>query len=122
MKEYIVSITDDEDMDEFERNHETSDVLIRCGECKYFDSDSRFCHHLGWGDGHANYMPPIKEESGFCDWAENKPFSEPYPSDEELERKKALKESDRKLKEAIDTSEYWANSGKGKYYIGTHRK
>lgn len=42
--------------------------VIRCKDCKYWDG--RYCHNKHWGDGYGNYTPPIKNENGFCDWAE----------------------------------------------------
>lgn len=44
--------------------------LIRCKDCTHWDG--YYCHHKGYGDGYANYSPPIKSEDGFCDWAERK--------------------------------------------------
>ena len=44
--------------------------LIRCKYCKWYDG--YYCHNPWWGDGHGNYTPPIKQEEGFCDWAERK--------------------------------------------------
>ena len=44
--------------------------VIRCKDCKYWDG--RFCHNKWWGNGYGNYTPPIKNEEGFCDWAERK--------------------------------------------------
>jgi hypothetical protein len=42
--------------------------VIRCKDCMHFDG--YYCHNKWWGDGYANYTPPIKREDGFCDWAE----------------------------------------------------
>jgi len=44
--------------------------VIRCKDCKYWDG--YYCHNKWWGDGYGNYTPPIKNEDGFCDWAERK--------------------------------------------------
>ena len=44
--------------------------LIRCKNCKHYDG--RYCHNKWWGDGYGNYTPPIKNEDGFCDWADRK--------------------------------------------------
>jgi hypothetical protein len=44
--------------------------VIRCKDCRYWDG--YFCHNKWWGDGHGNYTPPIKQEEGFCDWAERR--------------------------------------------------
>lgn len=44
--------------------------LIRCNDCVHFDG--YYCHNKYWGDGYGNYTPPIKNEDGFCDWAERK--------------------------------------------------
>lgn len=44
--------------------------LIRCKDCKYYDS--YYCHNKWWGDGYGNYPPPIKEDDGYCDWAERR--------------------------------------------------
>ena len=44
--------------------------LIRCKDCKYYDG--YYCHNKHWGDGYGNYTPPIKQEDGFCDWADKK--------------------------------------------------
>lgn len=44
--------------------------VIRCEDCKHWDG--YFCHNKWWGDGYGNYTPPIKDEDGFCDWAERK--------------------------------------------------
>ena len=44
--------------------------VIRCIDCKCFDG--YYCHNKFWGDGYGNYTPPIKQEDGYCDWAERK--------------------------------------------------
>ena len=44
--------------------------VIQCGHCTHWDG--YFCHNKLWGDGYANYTPPIKSYDGFCDWAERK--------------------------------------------------
>lgn len=44
--------------------------VIRCKGCKHWDG--YYCHHKGYGNGYANYSPPIKSGEGFCDWAERK--------------------------------------------------
>lgn len=44
--------------------------VIRCKDCKHWDG--YYCHHKGYGNGYANYSPPIKSGEGFCDWAERK--------------------------------------------------
>jgi hypothetical protein len=44
--------------------------LIRCKDCKHWDG--HYCHEKWWGNGYGNYTPPIKDEDGFCDWAERK--------------------------------------------------
>ena len=44
--------------------------VIRCKDCKYWDGS--YCHNKWWGDGYGNYTPPIKQEDGYCDWAERK--------------------------------------------------
>ena len=44
--------------------------VIRCKDCKHWDG--YYCHNKWWGDGYGNYTPPIKNEDGFCDWAERK--------------------------------------------------
>ena len=44
--------------------------LVRCKDCIHYDG--YYCHNQWWGDGHGNYTPPIKQEEGFCDWAERK--------------------------------------------------
>lgn len=44
--------------------------VIRCKGCKHWDGYC--CHNKRWGDGYGNYTPPIKNEDGFCDWAERK--------------------------------------------------
>lgn len=43
---------------------------VRCKDCNHWDG--YYCHHKWYGDGYANYPPPIKSEEGFCDWAERK--------------------------------------------------
>ena len=52
--------------------HKTVDAVpvIRCKDCKHYDG--YYCHNKWWGDGCGNYTPPIKDEDGFCDWAERK--------------------------------------------------
>ena len=44
--------------------------VIRCKDCKHWDG--YYCHHKGYGNGYANYSPPIKSGEGFCDWAERR--------------------------------------------------
>lgn len=51
-------------------NIEAVGVLIRCKDCKYYDG--YYCHNKYWGDGYGSYPPPIKEDDGYCDWAERK--------------------------------------------------
>lgn len=54
------------------KNAPTVDAVpvIRCKDCKHWDG--YYCHHKGYGNGYANYSPPIKSGEGFCDWAERK--------------------------------------------------
>ena len=44
--------------------------VIRCKDCKYWDE--YYCRNRWYGNGYANYIPPIKTEDGFCDWAKRK--------------------------------------------------
>ena len=44
--------------------------VVRCKDCIYYDG--YYCHNKWWGDGYGNYTPPIKNEDGFCDWADEK--------------------------------------------------
>ena len=44
--------------------------VIRCKDCIHYDG--HYCHNKWWGDGYGSYTPPIKEENGYCDWAERK--------------------------------------------------
>lgn len=44
--------------------------LIRCKDCKHYDG--YYCHEKWWGNGYGNYTPPIKDEDGFCDWADRR--------------------------------------------------
>jgi len=44
--------------------------VIRCKDCKHYDG--YYCHEKWWGNGYGNYTPPVKDEDGFCDWAERK--------------------------------------------------
>ncbi|MBR2775781.1 MAG: hypothetical protein IKD75_01520 [Prevotella sp.] len=70
--EWIISLDDDlKDYDElFVGNLRDGDRLIRCKDCKYWDE--YYCRNRLYGNGYANYIPPIKTEDGFCDWAERK--------------------------------------------------
>lgn len=72
MKEYIVSVRDDErDFEEvFIAYIRSQKELIHCKDCKHWDG--YYCHNENWGDGYGNYTPPIKAEGGFCDWADRK--------------------------------------------------
>jgi len=73
MKEYIVEFGDalyDEKTGQAVFRPKIVGELIRCKYCKYWDG--YYCHHPGYGDGYAHYVPPIKNEDGFCDWAEKK--------------------------------------------------
>lgn len=65
MKEYIVTEHPD-----FPYEEPKPQELIRCKDCKHWDG--YYCHNKRWGDGYGNYTPPIKNEDGFCDWAEGK--------------------------------------------------
>lgn len=46
----------------------TADVVevVRCKDCKWFDSRNDFCHNPRWGNGWANYPPPTVIEERFC--------------------------------------------------------
>lgn len=44
--------------------------VIRCKDCKYWDE--YYCRNRWYGNGYANYIPPIKTKDGFCDWAERR--------------------------------------------------
>lgn len=44
--------------------------IVHCKECKHWDG--YYCHHHGYGNGHGNYAPPVKNKMGFCDWADEK--------------------------------------------------
>lgn len=46
----------------------TVDVVevVRCKDCKWFDSQKDFCHNPRWGNGWANYPPPTVIEERFC--------------------------------------------------------
>lgn len=48
--------------------------IIRCKDCKYYDSDWWMgdCHLERWGDGWGNYPPPTVTEDGFCSWGERR--------------------------------------------------
>lgn len=53
---------------EFIDNAPTADVVevVRCKDCKWFDSQNDFCHNPRWGNGWANYPPPTVIEERFC--------------------------------------------------------
>ena len=60
-----------ETLDDMYADMETDCVpVIRCKDCKYWDE--YYCRNRWYGNGYANYIPPIKTEDGFCDWAERK--------------------------------------------------
>ena len=40
--------------------------LVRCGECKWYDPQTRDCHNPRFGDGWGNYPPPDVNEIFFC--------------------------------------------------------
>lgn len=52
------------------KQYELYEQVIRCKDCKYWDE--YYCRNRWYGNGYANYIPPIKTEDGFCDWAERK--------------------------------------------------
>jgi hypothetical protein len=70
--EYIIPINETaKDYDEmFVGIIRRQPVLTRCKDCKHYDG--YYCHNKWWGNGYGNYTPPIKDEDGFCDWAERK--------------------------------------------------
>lgn len=70
MAEYIFAVTECTEYPIKTPQFFNMGELIRCRECKHWDG--YFCHHDGYGDGYANYTPPIKTQDGFCDWAERK--------------------------------------------------
>lgn len=46
--------------------------VVRCKDCKWYDNYEEFCHNPVWGDGHANYMPPITYRDSYCCYGERK--------------------------------------------------
>ena len=75
MKEYIVHAPNDYPcaVEEYKSFYgEPIEELIRCKDCKYFESfleDCGFCNNERWSDG---WSSPYKLAEGFCDFAERK--------------------------------------------------
>ena len=46
--------------------------LIRCKDCKWYDTRFVVCHNPRFGDGWANYQPPKVREDFFCNDGERK--------------------------------------------------
>ena len=46
--------------------------VVRCKGCKWHDNERGFCHNPVFGDGYANYIPPITSDTGYCSYGERK--------------------------------------------------
>ena len=46
--------------------------VVRCKDCKWYDTRFVVCHNPRFGDGWANYQPPKVREDFFCNDGERK--------------------------------------------------